>query len=117
MSRSEWRGEAAQDWIDEFQAAVDVHESTKWRLGDLMIQAEYLAEEHSPAFPGCETWMHKLRQYKECAELWPESTRSDKMSWTHHWILRHHPKKEEWIKACHEDGIESLHALRSLLNR
>ena len=116
MSRSEWRGEAAQEWIDEFLAAVGVHESTKWRLGDLMIQAEALGEEHSQAFPGCEAWMHKLRQYRECAELWPGSTRCHELSWRHHWILRNHPKKEEWIKSCHENGIESIHALRDLLN-
>ena len=108
----------ANDFIHRFGTALERYDALKWEIGSLMHEAKTMPDEmYSQVLPASEKMMHVLRQYQLCAELWEEGERNYSLPWVHHHILRHHPKRAEWLEMCETNGILCDRVLRDLLNR
>ena len=108
----------ANDFIHRFGTAIEDYDALTWKLGSLMVESNLTPDEmYSQVLPASEKMMHVLRQYEENVEKWPEDERNYSLPWLHHWILRNHPKRAEWLEMCEENGVLCDRVLRDLLNR
>ena len=106
-----------ESWVQTMESLLSHRERIRWRLGDKMVEAQALGDEAYQALFAGESLIHVLRQYQECASAYPEEERNYSLPWVHHHILRHHPKRAEWLQMCQDNGVLCDRVLRDLLNR
>ena len=106
-----------ESWVQTMESLLSHRERIRWHLGDKMVEAQALGDEAYQALFAGESLIHVLRQYQECAELWEEGERNYSLPWVHHHILRHHPKRAEWLQMCQDNGILCDRVLRNMLAR
>ena len=117
MSRSSDAAIAeVNDFMEQFGLALETHDQIKWLLGDLMLEGQSMPEDVWQVLPASEKVMHTLRQYEVCASDWEPCERSDQLSWFHHWVLRKHPERMDWIALCIENQIEE-YELRKMIRK
>ena len=107
----------ANDFIHRFATALERSDSLKWELGSLMVEAKSMPDEmYSQVLPASEKMMHVLRQYEENVEKWPEGERAN-LSWSVHWVLRNHPRRDQWLQMCLQKDIDCPRVVSTLLAR
>jgi len=105
------------DWMERFTSSLNAHESLKWSLGDLCLEARSMPDEAwTQVLPASEKVMHTLRQYEICAEKWTKDERNHQLSWFHHWVLRDRFDRKKWIARCIEENIEE-YEIRKIIRK